>query len=289
MGALLGLIFHTIGGVAAGSFYMPYKKVKGWSWESYWIIGGIFSWFFVPALVAYLTVPAFFEIIGETDNNVKWATFFMGILWGIGGLTYGLGIRYLGMSLGNSIVLGCCSAFGALVPSIYYDFYRIEGKTSFLDMLASTGGRVVLLGILLCLLGIVILGKAGLLKESELERDKNIGKTEFNIQKGLIVAVISGVLSAFFNFGIEAGEPMTHLVVRRGYNSLFQNNVTFVVILWGGLTTNFLWCLYLNIKNKSIGEYVDGSLPIASNILFSAMAGTIWYFQFFFMEWEKAN
>src|SRR5215203_1587452 len=104
MGVILGVIFHFIGGFASGSFYMPYKKVKGWSWESYWIIGGLFSWLIVPPLAAWLTIPKFFEIIRQTDFEVlKW-TYIMGVLWGIGGLTYGLGVRFLGMSLGNSVV-----------------------------------------------------------------------------------------------------------------------------------------------------------------------------------------
>lgn len=119
MQALLGLLFHTIGGISSGSFYMPFKKIKDWTWESYWIVGGLFSWLFVPPLAAYLTVPNFMKIISETVFSVKAFTFLMGIIWGIGGLTYGLGVRFLRMSLGNSIVLGFCSAFGALVPSIY--------------------------------------------------------------------------------------------------------------------------------------------------------------------------
>ena len=123
MGVLFGVLFHLIGGVASGSFYMPFSKVKGWKWESYWIIGGLFSWLIVPPVAAYLTIPGFAEIISSTNHTVLFFTFLMGLLWGIGGLTYGLGVRYLGMSLGNSVVLGFCSAFGALVPSIYYNIF----------------------------------------------------------------------------------------------------------------------------------------------------------------------
>src|SRR3954469_22616565 len=147
MQAILGVLFHAIGGYASGSFYLPFKKVKGWSWESYWIIGGLFSWLIVPPLAAYLTVPGFAAIISETANPVLGWTFVMGLLWGIGGLTYGLGVRFLGMSLGNSVILGYCSVFGALVPSIYYNFFPAAGKISFMDMMDHTGGRLVLLGV----------------------------------------------------------------------------------------------------------------------------------------------
>src|SRR5665811_1388335 len=131
MNALLGVIFHSIGGFASGSFYMPFSKVKGWAWENYWIIGGLFSWLIVPPLAAWFTIPGFAEIISHTPWHIIGWTIFFGILWGVGGLTYGLGVRYLGMSLGNSVVLGFCSAFGALVPSIYYNFFPTKGKTTF--------------------------------------------------------------------------------------------------------------------------------------------------------------
>lgn len=283
MESLLGILFHSIGGFSSGSFYMPFKKVKGWAWESYWIVGGFFSWLVVPPIAAYLTIPNFAEIISAAIPTVKAVTYSMGLIWGIGGLTYGLGVRYLGMSLGNSITLGFCSAFGALVPSIYYNFYPVEGKVSFTDMLSNTGGQVVLLGVLVCLIGIAISGKAGMLKEADFAKDKpeNSDK-DFSLVKGLIIAIISGILSSFFNFGIEAGKPMADEAVRQGFNPLFQNNVTYVVLLWGGLTTNFIWCMYLNFKNKTFGDYTNTATPIAKNTFFSAIAGTMWFLQFFF-------
>ncbi len=281
MQTILGILFHTIGGVSSGSFYMPYKKVKGWAWESFWIMGGLFSWLIVPPIAAYLTVPNFSEIISAADSNVKTFVFMMGLLWGIGGLTYGLGIRYLGMSLGNSIMLGLCSAFGALVPAIFYNFNPTTGKTSLNDMLGTSGGQLVLFGVLVCLLGIAISGKAGMMKEAELNQSTN-DKQEFSLMKGLIIAICSGVLSSFFNFGIEAGKPMAAEAVRQGFNPLFQNNVTYVVLLWGGLTTNFIWCMYLNFKNKTFGDYTNRETPIASNVLYSGIAGTMWFLQFFF-------
>lgn len=283
MEALLGIIFHSIGGFSSGSFYMPFKKVKGWAWESFWIVGGLFSWLIVPPLAAYLTIDNFLEIISQSATSVKKFTFIMGLLWGIGGLTYGLGVRYLGMSLGNSIVLGFCSAFGALVPSIYYDFVPTDGKTTFSDMLNTPGGQLVLLGVIVCIIGIAILGWAGMLKEKDLSHEqKQESVKEFNLTKGLIIAIISGVLSSFFNFGIEAGKPLADAAVAAGNNPLFQNNVTYIVLLWGGLTTNFIWCMYLNFKNKTFGDYVNTKTPIASNIMFSGIAGTMWFLQFFF-------
>lgn len=289
MESLLGIIFHSIGGFSSGSFYMPFKKVKNWAWESYWLVGGFFSWLIVPPIAAYLTIPNFTEIIATAAPQVKALAFTMGLIWGIGGLTYGLGVRYLGMSLGNSITLGFCSAFGALIPPIYYHFNNVEGKESISDMFAHSGGQMVLAGVLICIIGIAILGKAGMLKEKDFATGHEDKDKDFNLVKGLIIAIVSGILSSFFNFGIEAAKPMADvaneawkLANPNQGEFLFQNNVSYIIILWGGLTTNFIWCIYLNFKNKTFGNYTDTTTPISKNILFSAIAGTMWFLQFFF-------
>ena len=286
MGAILGVVFHFLGGFASGSFYMGFMKVRGWAWETYWLVGGLFSWLIVPPLAAALTVPDFVGIIKEVDAGTFRWTYFMGVLWGIGGLTYGLGIRYLGMSLGNSVILGYCAAFGSLIPPLYYDFFPHDGKASLSEMVSTDGGRIVLLGVLVCLAGIAICGWAGVMKErglSEKEKRKNVA--EFSFIKGLIVATVSGILSACFNFGIEAGKAMAEAAAAHGCNPLFSNNVTFMVLLWGGLTTNLIWCIILNAKNRTFSQYVDKTTPLPINYLFCALAGTTWFLQFFFL-WD---
>jgi len=291
MQTLFGIFFHFIGGFASGSFYIPYKKVKNWAWESYWIVGGLFSWLIVPPLAAWLTIPNFGAIISQAQTpTIAW-TFFWGILWGIGGLMYGLGMRYLGMSLGNSVLLGFTSAFGALVPSIYYNFVPTPGKTTLHELLTTNWGRIVLAGVVLCLLGIYICGRAGVLKERELpEEKKKESIKEFNLVKGLVVCTISGILSACFNYGIEAGSPMAqtaNALWKQAHpgvttNFLYQNNVTYVVLLWGGLTTNLIWCMILNARNKTFGDYTNKKTPLLNNYFFAALAGTVWFLQFFF-------
>src|SRR5215469_13007305 len=171
MEVIFGVIFHFIGGFASGSFYIPYKKVKGWAWESFWIVGGLFSWLIVPPLAAWLTIPGFADIIRHTDGSVLFWTYVMGVLWGIGGLTYGLGVRYLGVSLGSTIILGLCATFGALVPPIYYNLSPHAGKDTFTGMVQSHWGQMVLLGMAVCIIGIVICGKAGMMKEKDLAKN----------------------------------------------------------------------------------------------------------------------
>ncbi|NNV55142.1 L-rhamnose/proton symporter RhaT [Limnovirga soli] len=295
MESILGVIFHFIGGFASGSFYMPYKKVKGWHWESFWIVGGIFSWFIVPPVAAYLTIPGFMDIIKGAGGSTIGITYFFGVLWGIGGLTYGLGVRYLGVSLGSSIILGLCMVFGAIIPSVYYDLFPKEGKDTFSMLVGSGWGLTVLAGLAVCILGITICGKAGMMKEKQLSAANTTDphgadtKTEYKFALGMFVAIVSGVLSACFNFGLEAGKPMADLAnelwkdgnPNQG-NFLYQNNVTYVVVLWGGLTTNLIWCMILNARNKTFGDYTNKKSPLLTNYIFSALAGTTWFLQFFF-------
>ncbi|MEO6232387.1 MAG: L-rhamnose/proton symporter RhaT [Ferruginibacter sp.] len=290
MGVILGVIFHFIGGFASGSFYMPYKKVKGWHWESFWIVGGLFSWLIVPPLAAYLTIPGFGDIISQAGSTVIGTTFIMGLLWGIGGLTYGLGVRYLGVALGSSIILGLCSVFGAIIPSIYYYYVKTAGKDTIADLVGTSWGRWVLIGLAICVLGIVICGKAGNMKDRDMgNAEVDASGSEFKLVKGLVVAIISGVLSACFSFGIEAGTTMGIVandawkLAHPGQGEfLFRNNVIFVVILWGGLTTNLIWCIILNARNKSFGDYTDKKTPLLKNYLLCALGGTMWFLQFFF-------
>ncbi len=300
MNVILGILFHSLGGGASGSWYMPYNWVKKWRWEIYWITGGIFSWLIMPFLAVVLTIPDWQGILHSTSGSVIRNTYIMGLLWGIGGLTYGLAIRYLGMSLGNSVLLGITSVVGSLglpilrnVPGIAE---LIPDGLAFSDLFGSTGGRIVLLGILILLAGIILSGKAGIRKDKDIGNAKDGVNSEFSLSKGLIIAIVSGVLSAFFSFGIDAGKEMSvvarSLAVEQGYpfltqdgggfKYLFENNIIFFVILWGGLTTNFIWTTGLIIKNKTSSDFTDKKTPLLGNYLFCALAGTTWFLQFFF-------
>ncbi|WP_372647301.1 L-rhamnose/proton symporter RhaT [Draconibacterium sp.] len=300
MQALLGIIFHSLGGMASGSWYMPYNWVNKWRWEIYWITGGIFSWLIMPYLAVVLTIPDWQGILQSAEGSVIRNTYIMGLLWGIGGLTYGLAIRYLGMSLGNSVLLGITSVVGSLGLPILRNIPGVADLLpdglSFSDLFGSTGGRIVLLGIVILVVGIILSGRAGIIKDRDLAGNKEGVNEEFKLTKGLIIAVISGVLSAFFSFGIDTGKEMAEvartMAVEQsysfvtengsGFKYLFENNIIFFVILWGGLTTNFLWSLALILKNKTGSDFVNKKTPLLRNYLFCALAGTTWFLQFFF-------
>ncbi|UXX79900.1 L-rhamnose/proton symporter RhaT [Reichenbachiella carrageenanivorans] len=271
MGAILGVIFHAIGGFGAGSFYIPFKQVKQWSWESSWFILGLSAWLIVPFITAWFTIPDLWHVITQADSATQGWTYFFGLLWGIGGLTFGLSMRYLGVSLGMTIALGLCTAFGTLIPPIF--------KGTFAQLLQTDTGIITLSGILICLIGIAVVGYAGAQKEKETEMAAD---EEFNLTKGLTVATLSGLLSACFAFGLEAGAPIAQLALASGASDLFQNNAVLVWILWGGMTTNGLYCLYLNRKNRTTTDYTNPDTPLVKNYIWAALGGLTWYLQFFF-------
>lgn len=277
MNSILSIILMAVGSMCAASFYVPIKKVKNWSWESYWIVQGLFSWIIVPVLFAWITVPSgtLGSIIGAAPASSKWWAIFYGALWGIGGLTFGLSMRYLGVALGQSIALGLCAGIGTLVPPI------VAGQNLFADR----AGILMLIGVSVSIAGIAIIGYAASLKNKSMsEEEKRAAVKEFALKKGILIAILAGVMSACFNFGLTAGRPIQDAALSLGTNSLFAKNPVIMFVTLGGFITNLIYCVFLNIKNKTGKDYLSvPSSVLINNIIFSAIGGTLWYLQFFFM------
>jgi hypothetical protein len=402
----VGVFFHWLGGLASGSFYVPFRFVKRWSWETYWLVGGVFSWIVAPWVIGGLMTPKLVDVLGETSVPVYFWTYFWGAMWGLGGLTFGLTMRYLGMSLGMAVALGYCAAVGTLAPPIYKGTFQH-------DVLLTTGGHIILAGVVICLAGIAISGLAGMSKEREMpDEQKKDAIKEFNFKKGILVATFSGVFSAAFAIGLDFGTPiklsalkhallvsssadgcriaepspqelheladveggdkrvrgetllkriglirnseariaamkslddyadpqLRHVVLSIAENGrnpdvylnrhrLWMGLPALIVILLGGFTTNFLWCVYLHVKNKTAYQYVsprvrEGApkrdsetilesafdapseevvermpgkraqpdrVPLLANYAFSALAGVTWYMQFFFYQMGESQ
>ena len=276
---LLGVIFHWLGGLASGSFYVPYRGVKRWSWETYWLAGGFFSWIIAPLVMGSILTNDLFAVLRQAETSTLFWCYFWGMMWGLGGLTFGLTMRYLGMSLGMAVALGYCAAFGTLMPPIFDGVFVSS-------VLGTTSGQVILLGVAICLSGIAFAGKAGISKEREMSAEQKVEVIkEFNLRKGILVATFSGVMSACFSYGLRAGDPIKMITMTHGTKVLWQGLPVLVPVLLGGFTTNFLWCAALNIRNKSGHEYVSSrrtQAPMLPNYLLCALAGVTWYLQFFF-------
>jgi len=282
---LLGVFFHWLGGLASASFYVPYKRVRRWSWEIYWIVGGVFSWVIAPWVFAGFRTEHLVAVLSQTPRHTLLWCWFWGAMWGFGGLTFGLTMRYLGLSLGMATVLGLTMVIGTLGPPIF------RGTVGALA--ASHSGWVTFIGIALAIVGVIIVGRAGRIKERELTPEEaKAGIAEFNFKRGLGVAIFSGVMSSCFAFGLDAGAPIRALTLGAGTSPLNQGLPVLCVVLAGGFTTNFLWCLYLIVSNGTGREFIGGKRPVPGardrrppllhNYLFSSIGGTAWYFQFFF-------
>jgi L-rhamnose-H+ transport protein len=289
MNPILGVLFHWLGGLASGSFYVPYKGVKKWSWETYWLAGGGFSWILAPIFFAFMMTEGTRTVIFQQSWSTLGWTYFFGALWGAGGLTFGLSMRYLGMSLGMGVALGFCAAFGTLLPPLFKAFIPAIPVPETLGQIASTtAGLFTLAGVGLCLVGIAIAALAGFAKEKEMsDEDKKKSVAEFNFSKGILVATFSGIMSACFSFALTASAPIGEASAAAGTAVIWSGLPKLVVVLLGGFTTNCIWCVWLNIKNRSGREYLattgpEGEIPRAKNWFFSALAGVTWYFQFFF-------
>jgi len=307
---LLGVFLHWLGGLASASFYVPYRRVRGWSWETYWLAGGVVSWIIVPWILAGSLTRNLFHVLHMAPLSAVFWTYFFGVLWGLGGLTFGLTMRYLGLSLGMSVALGYTAVFGTLVPPIFHG--------EFMQLLAQRSGVIILIGVGICIGGIVLAGAAGISKENELSQEEKLASIqEFSLKRGLGVATFCGVMSSCFAFGLDAGNPIKALTLAQGTSVMWQGLPVLVVLLAGGFTTNFIWCAVLAIQNKSYGEYLRipqlsgnksilhppienptdaastemaiewdlhsrGSESLTMNYAFSALAGATWYMQFFF-------
>lgn len=273
MSAILGLLIIAVGSMGQSSSYVPINKIKNWSWENFWLVQGIFAWLVFPLLGAFLanSLPELTEIY-RSNASATWQSVGYGVLWGIGGLTFGLSMRYLGIALGQSVALGTCAAFGTLIPAV------LTGT----DLL-SPKGLILLLAVAITLAGIALVGYAGSLRSknmSEEERRKAI--KDFALKKGLLIALLSGVMSACFSLGLNAGIPVKDAAIAAGAKELFAQNPVTLLVTFGGFLTNLIYCLYMNRKNKTGGEITQSSKAVLiNNVLFCALAGLLWYSQFF--------
>lgn len=302
---LIGVLYHWLGGLASASFYVPYRGVRRWSWEIYWLTGGIFSWLIAPWLLASLQTNDLVGVLSHAPRTLVFWCIAFGILWGFGGLTYGLTMRYLGLSLGMTVVLGLCTVFGTLIPPIFQGDFAAK-------LLDSTSGNIVLLGLGVTLAGIIVVALAGAQKDRLLSPEQKVAAvSEFNFNKGVAVAIFSGIMSACFAFGLAAGEPIKALSTEAGTGPLWTGLPVLCLVMLGGFITNGLWCAWLIARNRSAGQWlgkaaaasaaaqssgpeqaasfepaypgaIAATPPLLRNYLLCALAGTAWYFQFFF-------
>jgi L-rhamnose-H+ transport protein len=252
--------------------------VKKWSWESFWLVQGIFAWLVFPFLGTLLaTVPNNISLLEVWTSGGALKSIIYGALWGVGGLTFGLSMRYLGVALGQSIALGTCAAFGTLLPALF------AGKDLF-----HGAGLVLLTGVCITLAGISVIGYAGSLRAKNMsEEEKRAAIKDFALTKGLLVALLAGVMSACFALGLDAGTEIKSFTLGKGVDPLFAGLPVIFLVTLGGFVVNAGYCLFQNAKNKTFKDYATPTNWI-NNLLFCALAGVCWYSQFFGLEVGKS-
>jgi L-rhamnose-H+ transport protein len=273
MQTIIGLLIIAVGSMGQSSSYVPINKIKEWSWENFWLTQGIFAWLVFPLLGAFISnSPAELIDIYTIHPSATWQAIGYGVLWGVGGLTFGLSMRFLGIALGQSVALGTCAAFGTLIPAI------LTGT----DLL-SPKGLTLLLAVAVALVGIALVGFAGSLRSKNMtEEERRKAIKDFALKKGLLIALLSGVMSACFSLGLSAGIPIKEAAIAAGAKELFAQNPVTLLVTVGGFITNLVYCLYMNRKNKTGGEIGRSSKAVlTNNLLFCALAGLLWYSQFF--------
>lgn len=281
MDIVIGLLIIAVGAFCQSSSYVPINKVKQWSWESYWLVQGVFAWLVFPILGAMLAVPAghsLFELFTADNSFNVWMTMLFGVLWGVGGLTFGLSMRYLGVALGQSIALGTCAGLGTVMGPVLLNIFFPE-----LNALSSLTFAVIM-GVAVTLLGIAVIGVAGSMKAASLsEEEKKAAVKDFNFPKGLTIALLAGFMSGCFNVGLEFGKDINFGDLTP---DMYKTLPATLLVTIGGFVTNAIYCLYQNSKNKTWSDYKNGSVW-GNNLLFCALAGVLWYSQFFGLSLGK--
>ena len=274
---IIGTGLHAIGGISAASCYMPFEKVKSWSWGNFWIVQALFAWLIMPFVIGYFTIPNLFAVLTEAPSSAFWAAFVLGAAYGFGGLSFGYAIRNIGYSLTYTISIGISAVLGTVVPLI------LNGKV--VEQFTKTGGGIVLAGMLISIVGVALCGRAGFLKEKNLAQKEGKSKLGFNMKKGLFLTLIAGILSAVWGISLEFGQPISDIAAKYGAGH-FEGNAKLIVSSMGCLLTNLTWFLVVTIKDGSIRSLYQrkkiGSKRFFGNYVLSALAGSLWYTQFFF-------
>jgi len=276
----LGVGLHSVGAFCAASCYTPQKQTKLWAWEVYWIAQASCAWLLLPIVGALVTIPHYFDVLAASPPDAMLRSFLLGMLYGFGGLTFGLGIRYIGFSLNYAIAIGISAALGTLLPLIW------DPNDGFVWTIAekfSTGpGQIVLAGIVLSIVGIVFCGWAGALRE----RSAGAGESQFSFKIGIPLAIFAGALSSVFNFALLAGAPLEQAALDAGASDLLKMNAIYPFSHGGAWVTNVLWCLVLVRRNQTGSQFAGlpgrGPRTLWFYYLMALASGAFWYCQFFF-------
>lgn len=272
---LLGILLIAIGAFSSGSFAVPFGKIKGWQWETYWMVFSLGAYILFPLVANLVFSPDFISIIQSTSSGTIITVFLLGAVYGVGNLSFGLALRYLGLSLGYALALGLMLAIGTLIPPM------IDGRLHV--MMQNSGGTLLILGVVVACVGIALSAWSGILKDkhvSDAKKQESIG--EFNLMKGAMASVLVGITGSAMSLGFEQGLPISDIAAKQGVDPLFSMMPVLLVLFSGTFVTTIVWCVYLGYKNNSLKDYSTAASPkiLTTNYLFGLLAGLLWFGQF---------
>ncbi len=275
---ILGITVHTFGGISASTCYVPFQKVKQWSWETYWLVFSLFAWLITPFIVGFITVPDLLAVLSEAPSHVKWTAFLLGAAYGFGGMSFGFAIKHIGYSLTYTIAIGISAVLGTIVPLM------LNG--TLIEQFQKPGGMILLAGMVIALVGVAGCGWAGFKKESDLNKDSSSATGPgFKMSKGLPLVIFAGLLSAVFGISLEVGQPIADIAASHGAGH-FEGNAKLILSTSGCVVTNLIWFVILGIRRGTLRELTfNNGLPrrkTLMNYLLAIGSGCLWYMQFFF-------
>lgn len=280
---IIGIVLHAIGGISAASCYLPNTQTKKWSWGTFWLVQGMFAWILMPIIIGLLTVPDFFTILRDAPSHAFWMAFLLGAVYGFGSMSFGLSIRYIGYSLTYTLAIGISAIVGTVMPLMIFG--------GLVEYFTNPGGGFVLVGMIISIIGVAGCGWAGFKREREINLNE-VRLKKSNMLIGLILTIFAGLLSGVFNLSLEYGKPIADMAAAHGAGN-FEGNAKLIVSTAGCWLVNMIWFLVLGIRKNTLKEFTTksgiGISTIVKNIFWSALAGIMWFGQFFFYGLGHVN
>ena len=275
----LGIGLIAIGAFSSGSFSIPFGKTRNWDWEHYWLIYSLFAYVVIPIVACFIFCPGFVDVYNALPAKTLSWIFLLGIIYGVCNLTFGLSLRYLGLSLGFSLSLGLMMILGTIVPP------AIDGRLAI--MLQQSSGQTLIIGLLIAAVGIGFSGYAGYLKDQNSGSNQN---SEFDFTKGILLVLFVGITGASQALGIEQGGPISSALVEAGVNPLFQTLPVFLLMFSGSFLITLVWCLIKTAKSGKTKAFVKiENGAVSKNYLYCALAGFLWFVNFIFYGMGKSH
>lgn len=241
---LLGLLIVSAGGLFNGAFAYPMSRIRKWEWENIWLAYAFFGFVLIPTAGMVVAFPGFLEVYLASGSRIL-LVFLFGHLWGWGATAFGLGVARLGMSLAFALILGITTFVGTTVPLLASG----EGLVQGIPFMA---GLVLLVG------GIGLFGLAGHRREQEKGEKTSEISAPGGYMAGVVICIVSGLLSSAFNIGVSAAQPVQELAAARGAGTWAAANVYWPALLLGGFLANLAYCGYRLFSNRTLGLFQQG-------------------------------